>query len=542
MLRLEEETPNEESWPTSETKKPSQEVLVLRVTCVMLFVWALLTSTALIVTRASRDSPTGLTCPLPHDSKSGTPRLTILHLNDVYELPSLGGYGGLARCVGMKKKLLAQNPYTIAVLAGDYLSPSAMSTAEVEGEKLQGRQMIDLANMFIDFMTFGNHEFDLKVDVLSRRIRESNFTWILSNGFLPGQHSNIVSYVVRVFAGFRVGIVGVVTDMNTPAYVTIQNYTTTVATLRGIVRALRMEHSVDVIVALTHWSIETDIMLAAEGLGLDLIVGGHEHENSYHRATHDLVPIAKADSNARTVYVHELYRDPTRAKKIVVESTLVPMDKDACQDDAAAADRAAEWWDMAKAAFAKQGFQVNDTAATIDVQWDATSAVLRTSSNTLTQTISASMLACSPKPVDGAFYNSGSLRMDDFLGPGRLTVYDILRLMPYDNRMLAVSLPGEVVQRVWDISFGKNRGTGGYLQWSQNFSQSSSSVLLLNGKTLLNDEWYTFLTTDYLVSGGERNLGFLKLPDDANNTITRKISDFGEPLDLRKCFIKYIAS
>jgi 2',3'-cyclic-nucleotide 2'-phosphodiesterase (5'-nucleotidase family) len=50
------------------------------------------------------------------------------------------------------------NGYTIAILSGDLVSPSALGTI------LNGKQIISTMNTLgLDFITFGNHEFDFKV-------------------------------------------------------------------------------------------------------------------------------------------------------------------------------------------------------------------------------------------------------------------------------------------------------------------------------------------------------------------------------------------
>jgi 2',3'-cyclic-nucleotide 2'-phosphodiesterase (5'-nucleotidase family) len=53
-------------------------------------------------------------------------RITILHVNDVYQfMPVDGGKrGGLARLLTLKKEALKENPNTIFTLGGDTISPS----------------------------------------------------------------------------------------------------------------------------------------------------------------------------------------------------------------------------------------------------------------------------------------------------------------------------------------------------------------------------------------------------------------------------------
>ena len=74
--------------------------------------------------------------------------VTILHINDVYEIDALeGGHsGGLARLATILNGLKQRGGPVIATLGGDYLSPSAIGTARVNGEPLAGQQMVDVLN------------------------------------------------------------------------------------------------------------------------------------------------------------------------------------------------------------------------------------------------------------------------------------------------------------------------------------------------------------------------------------------------------------
>ena len=90
--------------------------------------------------------------------------ITLLQLNDIYEIAPVSGgkTGGLARIATVRQKLIAENPYTYTILAGDLLSPSALGTAKIDGVAIAGVQMVSVMNAIgLDFATFGNHEFDL---------------------------------------------------------------------------------------------------------------------------------------------------------------------------------------------------------------------------------------------------------------------------------------------------------------------------------------------------------------------------------------------
>src|SRR4051794_38436081 len=71
--------------------------------------------------------------------------VTIVHLNDIYEIgPVEGGkYGGLARVATVVSNLKRTARPLVVTLGGDYLSPSALGTARVNGEALAGKQMVD---------------------------------------------------------------------------------------------------------------------------------------------------------------------------------------------------------------------------------------------------------------------------------------------------------------------------------------------------------------------------------------------------------------
>jgi 5'-nucleotidase len=61
-----------------------------------------------------------------------------VHINDVYEIqPVEGGKsGGLARVATLVERIRKEHPSVITTLGGDYLSPSAIGTANVDGEPL----------------------------------------------------------------------------------------------------------------------------------------------------------------------------------------------------------------------------------------------------------------------------------------------------------------------------------------------------------------------------------------------------------------------
>jgi 2',3'-cyclic-nucleotide 2'-phosphodiesterase (5'-nucleotidase family) len=104
-------------------------------------------------------------------------------MNDVYEIsPGADNRGGLARVAAIRKELLAKNPNTFTVLAGDFISPSITRSLKYENKRIRGRHMVETLNSLgLDMVVFGNHEFDYDQQDLQDRMNESAFEWLGGN-------------------------------------------------------------------------------------------------------------------------------------------------------------------------------------------------------------------------------------------------------------------------------------------------------------------------------------------------------------------------
>jgi 5'-nucleotidase len=108
--------------------------------------------------------------------------------------------------------------------------------------------------------------------------------------------------------------------------------------------------------------------------------------------------------------------------------------------------------------------------------------------------------------ADVALVNAGSLRIDDVLPPGPVTQYDVLRVLPFGGPVIGATLDGSLLAQVLDVGL-KNQGTGGYLQTAG--VTRSDGKWLIGGKPLVPSGRYVVALTDFLLTGGEANLGFL---------------------------------
>lgn len=191
--------------------------------------------------------------------------VTFVHLNDIYEIqPVQGGKaGGPARVATVIARLKAATPTMITTLGGDYLSPSALGTALIDGRPLAGRQMVDLLNrMGLDLATFGNHEFDVSEEAFRAHLTEARFRIVLTNVTgtdgkpFPGVPTSMIVPFTSTGRALKIGLIGVTIDSTKKGWV---RYREPIAAAREEVAKLRGR--VDAIVALTHLRLTDDVDL-----------------------------------------------------------------------------------------------------------------------------------------------------------------------------------------------------------------------------------------------------------------------------------------
>lgn len=437
-------------------------------------------------------------------------RVTILQINDVYEIGPVanGTRGGLARVAEARRRLLEDNPNTLTVLAGDFLSPSAVGTAEVDGERLAGRQMVATLNaMGLDLATIGNHEFDIGEERLRQRLGESQFRWTSSNVTdADGEPFLGVSTheIVRVEGGagevVRIGVIGVLTADHGEDWVT---YEDPVTAFRR--EAAKIADRVDVLIGLTHLSLHEDQLLAESLPEIDLILGGHEHENYLVRRGPSQTPIAKADANAKSVWIHRLTWE-SESRELEIDSEYLPI-TDAIPEEPATATVVADWTERAFDGFRDLGFAPQALVALVDEDLDGLESSVRNRTTNLSRLITAAMVR-EAAGAELAILNSGSIRIDDKIEAGPVTQYDVIRVLPYGGPVYSTEIRGTLLERALDQGLA-NRGTGGFLQTSDNVTRDATGAWTISGEPIDPARTYRAAMSDYLAQGREVNLGFL---------------------------------
>jgi 5'-nucleotidase / UDP-sugar diphosphatase len=217
-----------------------------------------------------------------------------------------------------------------------------------------------------------------------------------------------------------------------------------------------------------------------------------------------LTPIIKADANVRTVAIIDLaVRTGARPS---ASWRLLPI-TDSIPEAPAVAAEVKRWTELGYAAFRAEGLEPDRVVASIPSPLDARAVIIRVGENELTHLLTSALLAEAPD-ADVALFNSGSVRLDDLLPPGPLTEYDVIRLLPFGGKLVEVELTGSLLEQVLNQG-DANRGNGGFLLRAK--VERDGSSWRVGGKPLDAAIRYKVVLPDFVVSGGEQNLGFLTL-------------------------------
>ena len=428
-------------------------------------------------------------------------RVTILHVNDVYQFaPVEGGKrGGLARLLTLKKESLADNPNTIFTLGGDTLSPS------VETRTYKGAQMIDAWNAVgIDYAVFGNHEFDIKTADLLARMKESKFTWLGANVIdtkTKRIFANTPPYVIREIGGIKIGIIGLLLPetKQTSSMEDSLKVTDYCTTARKLVREMRLRKRVNAVVGLTHMFMAQDKKLAACA-DFDLILGGHEH--SLLQSSSNGTPIFKMTADARELGKFSLNFNAKTKRLESFDWEIIPV-----TDQIADAPEFAPVFEKYRGLLETLAVRVGATSERLDALSESNRQKETNIGNYIADAYRNAVAA------DIGFVNGGSIRADLIYEPGPLTKRDVLSILPFNNAIVKVEVTGKLLKQILEhgvarSGVGEDREPGRFPQVSGlKFEFDSRKApgrrvvrVTVGGASLDEARTYTVATSDFLVS------------------------------------------
>lgn len=218
--------------------------------------------------------------------------ITILHTNDVHshidpfpdDHGAYPGLGGAARRGGLIGAIRRENPNTLVLDAGDIFQGTPYFN--FYGGELEFRLM---SRMGYQAATLGNHDFDNGLAGLLAQLPHAQFSFVSANydfrnTILDGY---VKPYQVFVLDGVRIGVFGLgirLEGLVLPELYGETTYLDPYDIALDTARTLRESEGCQLVICLSHLGYRyqdpervSDLRLAGQTEGIDLIIGGHTH-------------------------------------------------------------------------------------------------------------------------------------------------------------------------------------------------------------------------------------------------------------------------
>ncbi len=410
-------------------------------------------------------------------------KVNIMHTNDTH-----GRVEAFPKRMTVIKEYRATHPDALLLDAGDVFS-GTLYFNEYKG--LVDAKLMNYADY--DLMTLGNHEFDLGGDedgnlelhnfvkVLKTPIVSSNVDFskddLLSNLYRDqiaedAKGGKIYKTYVKEVKGEDIGFIGL-TTMDTaviasPGSVQFLNY---IESAKAAVAELEAA-GVNKIVALSHLGynddpkVDNDLLLAKHVEGLDVIIGGHSHDELKQPVivNEDTEPTAivqaseygkrlgtlevEFDKKGKLVVVHEEINGVATVVKPFGQ--LVNLEG-AIAEDAGAKKIIAPYKAQIDAIMTQEiGANATEPLATHD---ENNVRLVRKQETGIGNLIADGMLAKAKElnpEVSVAFTNGGGIRAP--IDAGAITVGEVITTLPFGNTLATVTLSGEELKEVLERS------------------------------------------------------------------------------------------
>ncbi|MFT4861785.1 MAG: 5'-nucleotidase/UDP-sugar diphosphatase [Pseudohongiellaceae bacterium] len=407
--------------------------------------------------------------------------ITVLYTNDEH-----GWMEGVEESLGAANLFSVwqdQEGYTkdgpfLLLSGGDNWTGPAISTW------VEGASMVDLMNtMDYDASAVGNHEFDFGLEVLHNRAIEASYPYLSANIKWRETGENLSSiavfpYSVKEVHGIKVGIIGL-TTLDTPVTTSPENvkaleFFSYEQAVRESVQQVSLSQP-HLIFIISHVCIDELVELAQkiEDLNIDLIGAGHCNELLAEKQGSAVMlgGGSKFQSYAKARFVLDTNGEITDVSYSAHRN--IP-----AEDDAQIVSLVSQWR------------EVSEEALSVSLGFNAVD--LEQNNTTLRQAIIDSWLIQYPI-ADIAITNAGGLR--EGLQAGEISFGDVFNIMPFDNTIIAVDVPGHIILEV--LASGTRPVKAGLRDGE------SGPILIKTGEPLEMQAIYRVLINSFMYQGGD---------------------------------------
>lgn len=398
----------------------------------------------------------------------------ILYFNDAHEpdmVPTEGGLlGGVSRMKTVVDSIRQSSPDALLLFGGD------LGGGTLTGKLYRGSIMVDfLSEIGVDYANYGQHDFDYGLDNTQALTRRSKFTWISSNT-LTTEGSPIdgsVPFVIHKIGSTSIGIIGLVDKVDTSS-------PRSGITQRDIMdcakSAIGHLSGVDYIIAITQMNSELNEQLLKECPEVDLVLG--EETSQYITNAHfvgDKMIIDGCGNMGHLVEVSLRGEQGGQTLSVHPISTAVKPDEGLERRVQAINE------EIASRLGVRLGTLPLDHIRTRHQIGEMVAGIFREHYGT-----------------DIALVQSGGIRAN--LTDGDITLRDIYSILPYENRIIPVRLPGRSIRRLIEnaVSGGEEAALAGV----EVTSSEEELIIYVNGVRLDDSRDYTIALSEYVTSGG----------------------------------------
>jgi len=222
-----------------------------------------------------------------------TTKITILHTNDVHSHidpfgPEDGrnpNQGGVARRASLIDAIRKENQHTLLLDAGDIFQGTPYFN--YYGGELEFKLMSKLK---YDLATLGNHDFDNSIEGFYAQLPHANFDFVSANYDFSNTvlDTHVKPYKIFKRKDIKIGVFGLGIELEglvDPRMYKETKYLNPIEIAQDMSRILKDTEQCDLIICLSHLGYHykndsnkiSDLLLAENTKGIDLIIGGHTH-------------------------------------------------------------------------------------------------------------------------------------------------------------------------------------------------------------------------------------------------------------------------
>lgn len=419
--------------------------------------------------------------------------LRIVHVNDVYELRNLpklatlvkhatGARGAVRSSTNRVFEAVSQPrpDATLCVLSGDFLSPSTLSSLD------RGHAMIDVLNAVpVSHVCFGNHEADVGLKDLKRRMKSFAGVWLNSN--MPDFPSkSAVPFDIVHVGAHRIGMLGLLAcgdNIFKDGTFRGVRICEVAPTAHKWTQRLLLEHGCRAVVPITHQPHARDVELAALSPRFPCILGGHEHDLLVE--DYNGCKIFKSGSDATHAILIDMLLDD---EQVLCDSEVVVLD-----------DLEADEHVQALVDGHMDIVNHMHEELILDIGTPISSEGVRRQQTTVGALLCSAIR--SELQVDAALLNGGPIKANRCYPSGAMSYAQLREELPFPTKMVSLGIPGSVLSEAVCYSRLTSSEPRGFLQVDDRIDTREDGIERIGGARLDGSHEYMVALPRNLLNG-----------------------------------------